>query len=240
MPRPSTLRFLFVPALILALAFVVAACGGGEEKTFLVKYFNASKMGDNMTLANIATVGFDPARDGQMGTFSILSSTEDKVTELELKRHAADLKALQDQEAEFSKRKKEYQDANGEAIDRVLKAEAKGQSVRGRDAEVQAEWAKLREQTAEWAGKISEARNTLRREQPVVVISTLDARNPVDVLAYDGTLTVREVTIEGNVTKDGQTSKKKYVVTIERATLKGVHDGQDLVGRWVVTGIKPL
>lgn len=240
MPRSNTFRVLFVPALILVLAFVVTACGGGEEKTFLVKYFNASKMGDNMTLANIATVGFDPERDGQMGTFSVLSMTEPQVTDLTLKQHAADLKALQDQEAEFSKKKKEYQDANGEAIDRVLKAEAKGQTVRGKDAEIQAEWSKLREETSEWAKKLTAARQLLNKERPVVEISVLDARNPVDAQAYDGTIASRDVTIEGNVTKDGQTSKKQYVITIQRATLKIVDENRDLVGRWVVTGIKPL
>jgi hypothetical protein len=240
MPRPNSLRFLFVPALILALAFVVAACGSGEEKTFLVKYFSASKMADNATLANIATVGFDPERDGQMGTFSILSQTEEKVTELELKKHATELKAVQDQEAEFSKKKKEFQDANTEAIDRILKAEAKGQPVRGKDAEIQAAWNKFREETSAWAGKVTAARKLLNEDRPVVEISVLDARNPVDVLAFEGTIASRDVTIEGNVTKDGKTEKKQYVVTIQRATLKGANQGQDMTGRWVVTGIKPL
>ncbi len=240
MPRSNTRRLLFVPALMVVLAVMVAACGGGEETTFLRKYFNASKMGDNMTLANIATVGFDPERDGTMGSFSIVSTSEEKVTELTLKQHAADLKALQDQEAEFAKKKKEYQDANAEAIDRILKAEAKGQPVRGKDAEIQAEWNKLRDETSEWAKKITAARQLLNADRPVVEISTFDARDPVDVLAFDGSLASRDVTIEGSVTKGGQTEKKQYVITIQRATLKGAKAGADMVGRWVVTGIKPL
>jgi len=53
---------------------------GGEEKTLLTKYFMASKIADNMTLANIATVAFDPKADGQMGSFSIVSISEEKIT----------------------------------------------------------------------------------------------------------------------------------------------------------------
>ena len=52
----------------------------GEEKTLLKKYFMASKVSDNMTLSNIATVAFDPKTDGQMMSFSIVSVSEPKVT----------------------------------------------------------------------------------------------------------------------------------------------------------------
>jgi hypothetical protein len=48
---------------------------------------------NNLTLQNIATVAFDPKVDGQMQTFSILSVTEPKSSALELKAHAAELRA---------------------------------------------------------------------------------------------------------------------------------------------------
>jgi len=64
MSRPNSKHWLMIPVLVLAV--VASACGGGEEQTLLNKYFMASKVSDNMTLSNIATVSFDPKVDGQM------------------------------------------------------------------------------------------------------------------------------------------------------------------------------
>lgn len=234
MSRPNS-RWSIVSVLLLTV--VAMACGGGEEQTLLTKYFMASKIADNMTLANIATVAFDPKVDGQMGSFSILSVSEEKITPLQLRQHAADLKAATDEEKAFTAKKTEYQDANTEAIDRIIKAESGNQPVRGRDAEVQKEWARWREETAVQAKKVSEIRKQVAEDQPLVEISCQDQRNPIDTTAYDGEIASKEVTIEGQVKTDAGTSAKKYVFTLERVTLKNVN-GRDVVGRWVITDRK--
>jgi hypothetical protein len=219
------------------LAVLAVACGGGEEKTLLTKYFMASKVSDNMTLSNIATVAFDPKTDGQVMSFSIVSVSPEKVEPLELKKHAADLKAATDEEKAFTEKKKVYQDANSEAIDRIIKAEGKNQTLKGKDAEVQKEWNKWREQTAEHAKKVSEVRKRVSEDQPIVEISCQDQRNPIDTTAYDGEIVSKEVTIDGQVKNEAGTSAKKYVFTLQRVTLKGVN-GKDVVGRWVITDRK--
>jgi hypothetical protein len=86
MSRPNS-KWLILPALVLAVV-AVACGGGGDEKTLLNKYFMASKVADNMTLSNIATVAFDPKADGQMMSFSIVSVSEEKVTPLSIKQDA--------------------------------------------------------------------------------------------------------------------------------------------------------
>jgi hypothetical protein len=240
MLRPNSLRVVIAPALILAIVAMIGCGGGGEESTTLRKYFNASKMGDNMTLANIATVGFDPKTDGQVQSFSVVSSTPDQTTPLTLKQHAADLKAAQDAENEFGKKKKEYQDANSDAIDRILKAEGQNKPLKGKDAEIQKEWTKWRDETKTYAAKVTEARKALNADRPVVEISTQDQRNPLIVTDYDGDLVSKDITIDAKVkTADGATVEKQLVVTIQRATLKNVvgKDGKaaDYVGRWVIT-----
>ena len=236
MSRPNS-KWLIVPVLLLTV--VAMACGGGEEKTLLTKYFTASKIADNMTLANIATVSFDPKIDGQMGSFSIVSVSEEKVTPLELKKHAADLKAATDEEKAFTAKKTEYQDANTEVIDRILKAEGKNQPLKGKDAEIQKEWNKWREETAVHAKKVSELRKRVAEDQPIVEISCQDQRNPIDTTAYEGETSSKDVTIEGQVKTDAGTATKKYVLTLERVTLKNVN-GRDVVGRWVITDRKDV
>ena len=235
MSRPNS-RWLILPAVVLAV--VAVGCGpGGEEKVLLNKYFTASKVADNMTLSNIATVAFDPKNDGQMMSFSIVSVSPDKVEPLEIKRHAADLKSATDEEKAFTEKKKAFQDANTDAIDRIVKAEGKNQPVKGKDAEIQKEWNKWREQTAEHAKKLSELRQRVAEDQPIVEISCQDQRNPIDTTAYEGEIATKDVSIDGQVKTDAGTSAKKYVFTLRRATLKNVN-GKDVVGRWVITDRK--
>jgi hypothetical protein len=235
MSRPNS-KWVIVPALVLAV--VAGACGGGgEEKTLLSKYFTASKVSDNMTLSNIATVAFDPKTDGQMTSFSIVNVTPDKVEPLTLKQHAMDLKAATDAEKAFTEKKKAFQDANSDAIDRIVKAEGKNQPLKGKDADIQKEWNKWREQTSENAKKLSELRKRVSEDQPIVEISCQDQRNPIDTTAYDGETVSKDVTVDGQVKTEAGTSAKKYVFTLQRVTLKNVN-GKDVVGRWVITDRK--
>ena len=69
--------------------------------------------------------------------------------------------ALRKEEEEFNKRKKEYQDANSDAIQRVLRAEGAKQTLKGKDLEIQAEWQKWRDETAAFAKKLTDARKAL-------------------------------------------------------------------------------
>jgi predicted nuclease with TOPRIM domain len=174
-----------------------------------------------------------------MGSFSIVSVSEEKVTPLEVKKHAADLKAATDEEKAFTAKKTEYQDANTEAIDRILKAEGKNQPLKGKDAEIQKEWNKWREETAVHAKKVSELRKRVAEDQPIVEISCQDQRNPIDTTAYEGETASKDVTVEGQVKTDAGSATKKYVFTLERVTLKNVN-GRDIVGRWVITDRKDV
>lgn len=127
MSRPNS-KWLIIPALVLAV--VAVACGSsGEEYTLLNKYFMASRVSDNMTLANIATVAFDPKVDGQMTSFKVISVSPEKVEPLEIKQHAAALQAATEEEKAFTEKKKAFQDANADAIDRIIKAEGKNQTT---------------------------------------------------------------------------------------------------------------
>ena len=235
MSRPNS-RWLIVPALVLAVV-AVACGGGGEESVLLKKYFMASKVSDNMTLSNIATVAFDPKTDGQMGSFKILSVSPEQVTPLTIKADAEALKKVVDDEKAFTTKKTEFQDANSEAIDRILKAEGKNQPLRGKDAEIQKEWNKWREETAVHAKAVSEARKKVAMDQPIIEISCQDQRNPIDTTAYDGEVASKDVTIEGDVKTEAGSATKKYTFTLKRVTLKNVN-GKDVVGRWVITDRK--
>ena len=238
MSRPKrTLRFLLAPTLVLVSLFLVS-CGGAEEQPILQKFFVASKLRDNVTLGNFSLTSFDPNTDGQVQTFSITAVTPEQVKTLEFKQRAAAVKEAADADAAFTKKKKEYQDANTEAIDRILKAESKSARVTGKDAAIQQEWNKWREETATTSKALSAARKALNAGRGVVELSAMDPRAPIDVTAMDGELASKEVTVDAKVKlPDGQTVNKTIVFTMQQARMKKA-DGTTLVGRWIITDFK--
>jgi hypothetical protein len=220
----------------MLIVVIMTACGGNaEEQTLFNKYFQSSKMADNLTLANIATVAFDPAIDGQMQSHSITLVGEEKTAPLTLKTGAEEVRKAVAAESAFTKSKKAFQDANDAAIERIVKAEGKNQKLTGKDLEIQRTWTKWRDDAKAMSQKVSDVKKRGNNRQ-VVEISILDQRNPIDVTAYDGEMATKEVTIHGTVkTPAGETVTKDYIFTMQRATLKNVN-GKDQVGRWVITG----
>jgi hypothetical protein len=225
--------------ILAALAMVpLGACSSPPEQQLLQKYFQASRMRDNTTLQNFATVSFSPTSEGIVQKFNITSIGEETRKTLQLRELAAAEEKLRGEEAEFNKRKKEYQDANSDAIQRVLRAEGANQTLKGKDLEVQAAWRKWRDETAEYAKKLTEARKALSADRSLTEVSVFDARNPVDVIKFDGELISKDVKFDAEIkSPDGAVATKKMHAVVTRADLKNGPDGKVASGRWVITHI---
>jgi hypothetical protein len=224
-------RFVAIAVLL------AAACSSGGEQQILSKFFDANRLRDTTTLGTFATVNFDRDKDGAVERFSIVSVSEEKRTPLKLREYSKAFQEAKAADDEFTKQKNAYQKENQEAISRVVRAEATKAKVSGKDAAVQATWAKWRQDMAVHAKKTSEARIQLNRERRAAEISTYDARRPININDYDGDLVTKEVTIDAQVRKGDQVSPQKMIVTMERAELKGSEG--ERVGRWIISGIKP-
>ncbi len=62
------------------------------------------------------------------------------------------------------------------------------------------------------------------------------SNSPVDITKYDGELVSKDVTISATVRlPSGETAQKTFVVTMQRAVLKG---DRELTGRWIIAAIK--
>jgi hypothetical protein len=229
---------VFAPAL-LTLAIVAAGCSSAPEEPLLRQYFRASQLRDNGTLANFSAVTFDPRTDGTVTSFSITNVSEERRQPLMLKDLAKAQEAARMADEEFSKKKKAYQDAHLEAIERVLKAEGANRPVGGNDAAVQAAWRKWRDDTATSAKAVSEARLKLNSDRPIVELSVERIGEPVDVTTVDGEMITKDVTIDAQVKMpNGETVPKQLVITMERAQLSIPGKTEPLNGRWVITAIK--
>jgi len=235
MVRPkSTLLLLGLVPLVL----ITVACSSADEKQLLSKFFNASRMRDNTTLGNIATVQFSPTEDGIVQSFDITKISPEQKRTLQLKELKAAEEAAQKDDEDLNKQKKEYQDANIAAIERVLAAERQGTKLKGKDLEIQQAWTKWREDVAQHAKKLTEARSAMTRERGLAELSAFDARNPIDVTAFDGELITRDLLLKARVKKgEAAAADEDLHVKMERVELKNGPGGKAVSGRWVITHV---
>jgi hypothetical protein len=239
MHRRKLPSWVAVIAVVMTAAIITVGCSGtSDEQQVLKKYFDASRMRDSATLANIAAVSFRPQEEGIVQSFSIASVVDEPPHTLRIKELSAAVAEAKKADDDFTKAKRAYQDTNIDAIDRVLKAERENKPIRGADAEVQKQWTKWREETAAMSKKSSEALQALNGERNIAELSIYDARNPITITDYSGEVVSKHVTINARVkAPDNQTADKQMVVTLQRAELKGPN-GEIKTGRWMITGIK--
>jgi hypothetical protein len=240
--------------LVLAAVGPLSGCSGSSEQLVVGQFFTASRLRDNTSLDNIATVIFDPRTHGTVASFSVVNISPERQTPLPLKALAQAQEDAKAEEAAFSKRKDEYQNANLEAIERVIHAEREGGQGAGtagtagtpvknvknvknpKDADVQAAWTKWREESSAMSKKVADTRRALKSQTALADTSINGGRTAIDVTKSDGTLVTKDVTVSAPVRlPDGNTVQKTLVITLQRAILNG---DKAVVGRWVVTGFK--
>lgn len=214
----------------------LVACSSPPEEPILQQFFRASRLNDNTSLAGFATTSFQPQTQGTITSFDIVSVSPERREPLRLTALAEEAAAIRADEAEFTKRKDTYYLANQEAITRVLKAESLKASVGGKDAEIQSEWSKLREENTQHARKVSEAQRKLKSESAIVRLSLENPANPVDPTKRAGELVTKDVTIDAPVRMaDGNSADRTLVVTMQRAVLQGEPVAE---GKWIITGVR--
>lgn len=233
--RPARGGAVLAVVLISATAFGCSA-GSGSEQSVLRQFFTASRLRDSAALGSFASARFDPATDGIVTTFTITDVGPERRTPLNLKESAKAHEDAKAADAEFTRRRKAYEDENVEAIRRVLKAERENATVRGKDAQVQAAWDRFREESVALLKRVSDARSRLAAETAIAELSAAEPGTPIDVTKYDGELGSKDVTVRAPVNMpNGQTSTTTLIVTLQRAELKGE---TAITGRWVVANVR--
>ena len=239
MLRPKASMFVLAPIVVVAAA--VSACSSqyAAEENLMRQFFRASGLRDNMTLANFAVVAFDTKTEGSVTDFNVTAVSPTKTEPLRVIELSKALTEAEAANKAFNEKKKVYQDANMEAIDRVLKAESAGRKLSGKDVQVQSEWVKWRDETGAEAKKVSAARTALSNARPIAELSLMpnagSAAPAVEEL--DGTMESKDITVQATVRgADGATSQKNYIVSTQRAVVKGASGERQ--GRWIITSIK--
>lgn len=229
----SSILALVASSLTLLAA---AGCSGGPEQPILNQFFTASRLHDNTTLANFSTVSFEPGSQGTVASFTIEGVSPEERKPLNTRALAQAQAEAKAADVEYTKRKEAYENANLDAIKRVVAAKGTKAQLKGSDAEVQATWARFLDEGTAVSRRVFEARRKLASETSVAAMSVDDPRNPVDLTKYDGDMVSKDVTISAPVRlPNDQTLQKTLVVTMRRAMLRGDHE---ITGRWIITGIR--
>ena len=226
-------------AVLTGSLALVMGCSGGAEQKVLDDFFRASRMRDNTTLGNFATVSFDPRTDGVVQTFDVVSVSEERTRPLPLKKLADDLAAARAADEAFSAQKRAYQNANIAVIDRITKTQAAGRAVASRDKAVADEWAKWSADTSKHTKAVSDANRALNMNRGVAELSL--AREPgfTDITAVDGVMASKELVIDATVrAPDSSTSQKRMKAVVQRARVKDA-SGTEYEGRWILTALDP-
>jgi hypothetical protein len=235
----SKVRASIAIALILApVALLAAACSRRAEQQFLNQFFRASRARDNATLSMMSAVDFDPREQGEVTDFEITNVTEERRTPLDFRTLVeAERKAVAD-EAEFRKRKLEYQNANLPALEVIVKLERDPTAkMTPAQQKVKAEWDKWREDTNTYQKATAAARAAVRGQIGPAEASLTQPGQPAFAAdKFQGELISKDVTINAQVSQKGQVTPKTYVITIQRVA--GTLDGATREGRPIITRIQ--
>lgn len=242
MLRPKTSVYLLASMVLSVAALSGCSSANASEENLVRQFFRASGLRDSQTLSNFATVTFDPAKEGTVGTgdFEVTAVSPERTEPLQVIELNKAFTEAESANKAFNEKKKAYQDAHSEAIERVLKAESAGRKLTGADAQVQAEWTKWRDESGAEAKKVSSARMALSNARPIAELSLMaNSSSPTPTVEeMNGTLVSKDITVKAQV-KDpaGAISEKTYVMTVQRAVVKT--DKGERQGKWIITGIKP-
>lgn len=141
--RPKASVLFVLPVLVAVAALSGCSSPNAQEENIVKQYFRASGLRDNQTLANFALVSFDPKVEGTVTDFDVTAVSPERSEPLRVIELSKVVTEAEAANKAFNEKKKTYQDANMDAIDRVLKAQGGGRKLSGKDGQVQAEWSRI-------------------------------------------------------------------------------------------------
>jgi hypothetical protein len=223
----------------LTVAFAVG-CSGSSEKKLLDDFFRASRLRDDVTLGNFATATFDPRTDGVVQSFDITTISEEKVVPLPLKQYAKAVDDAKAEDAALTEKRRAFYNDNQAAIKRFATLDAAGKPVPAKDQPLKATWDKWVADGAASRKGVSDKQRQLNASRGVAELSLSRPNGAmVDASKFDAQMATKEVLFTASVRQpDGQTASRNLKAVLQRARIKD-DSGKDVIGRWIVTSIKP-
>lgn len=236
---PSRVRAAFAAALVIApLAILAAACSTPAEQQLLNQFFRAARNRDNETLARMSAVEFDPREQGEVTGFDIVSVGQERRTPLDFKGLLSAQQAAVAAEADYRKRRLEFESSNRPALEAIAKMERdQAPKFNATQQTLRAEWDKWRQGAVAINKATSAAKAAVANASgPAEASLAQPGQATFAADKFQGDLVSKDVTVNAEVRKDGQTSNKTLVITIQR--VEGTQDGQQRTGRPIIARIQ--
>ena len=239
MSRVTVKRSLvIITALLVGGGFLTACGGGGEESQLIRAFFQASRFNDRTTVGNMSMVFFPPEEEGIASSPSIDSMQEEQRVPLRMQELNDALVDAREAEEEFRDEKRMYQDENEETIGRVIEAQRAAEDIAEADEEIQEMWNSLVVEERSYAQSVSDATAAVNQAVQIASASVFDPSNPIDVTAYDGDIVTKDLTVTVSVEKDGSSSDRTMMITIQKAEIRGGESDELVASRWIITSIE--
>ena len=234
------LRAIFAVALVIApLGILAAACSSTPaEQQLLNQFFRASRTRDNETLARMSAVEFDPREQGEVTGFDITGVSDERRSQLDFKSLISAQQRAVEAEADFRRRRLEFESANRPALEAIAKMERDpAAKLNPTQQNLKAEWDKWRQDALAVNKATSAAKAALTNASgPAEASLAQPGQSAFAADKFNGELVSKDVTINAEIRKDGQTSNKTMVITIQR--VEGTLDGQQRTGRPIIARIQ--
>lgn len=234
------LRAIVAIALVIApLGILAASCSSAPaEQQLLNQFFRASRTRDNETLARMSAVEFDPREQGEVTGFEITTVGEERRTPLDFKSLLSAQRKAQEEEADYRRRRVEFESANRPALEAIAKMERDpAAKFNATQQTLKAEWDKWRQGALAINKASSAAKAALNNASgPAEASLAQPGQAAFTPDKFQGELVSKDVTVNAEVRKDGQTTNKTLVITIQR--VEGTQDGQPRTGRPIIARIQ--
>jgi hypothetical protein len=230
---------MLVALVIAPLGILAAACSSAPaEQQLLNQFFRAARTRDNETLARMSAVAFNPREQGEVTDFEIVSVSEERRTPLDFKALISAQQKAAAEEAEFRKGRIEFESANRPALEAIAKMERDpAAKFNATQQTLKAEWDKWRQGAQAVNKATSAAKAALNNASgPAEASLAQPGQAAFAPDKFQGELVSKDVTVNAEVRKDGQTSNKTLIITVQR--VEGTLDGQQRTGRPIIARIQ--
>jgi len=242
MLQPRYREALAIALVLAPLAVLASACSSRPpEHQFLQNFFRAARNRDNETLAMISAVKLDTRTQGDVTDFDITNVSEERRTPLDFKGMLAARQKAIDDEADFRKRRLDFESKNRPALEAIAKMEKEeAPKFTPVQQQLKAEWDK-------WKADALIVTKTTAASRAAVTNGTGPAEASLaqpgqaafSAEKFTGELVSKDVTLDAQVKMpDGQTVAKSLILTIQR--VEGTQDGTPRTGRQIITRIQGL
>jgi hypothetical protein len=242
MVQPRYRETLAIALVLAPLALLAAACSSRPpEHQFLSQFFRAARTRDNETLAMISAVKLDPRTQGEVNGFDITNVSEERRTPLDFKAMLAARQKAIDDEADFRKRRLDFESKNRPALEAIAKLERDpAAKFTPQQQTLKAEWDKWKADALGVTKATAAARAAVNSSTGPAEASLAQPGQPAfNADKFSGELISKDVTLDAQVTTpDKQTVQKTLIVTIQR--VEGTQDGAQRNGKPIVTRIQGL